>query len=204
MRLPARMLSALPLSTAVLLGSAGLAGCAGNTIPETPVVQADVPAEAWKTIGDRTKAGTVTGLTKHRDGGLTIYTATWRQGNKDHEVAVYPDGSLASVETEITRPELPPAVGQTADLLTRTREAKIVRYFREDEYRLNRLESTGYEVKVLTTSGEFEYEIAADGSIREMEGTDKAGNPLTPTFDPNNPWGPAPQAAPAEGAAKSE
>lgn len=191
MRLPSRLLNAIPLSTVMLLGSAGLVGCSGGPTSETAVVQAEVPAEAWRTISERTKTGQITGLTKVRDGGQTSYVAEWRKGNKDHEVEVYFDGVLKGVDTEITRPELPTAVGTAADLLTRTREAKVVRYFRDEVYSLGRLEKTYYEVKVTSARGEFEYEISETGELIESEGKDRDGKSVEPNFDTSIVWPPS-------------
>ncbi len=179
MRLPTRLLGALPLSTAMLFAAAGLSGCAGSKEIETPVVRQDVPAGAWRVIDARTRGGTITELTKISEDGRTRYQAEWRQGNKDHELEVEPDGTLVSVETEITRPELPAAVGRAADELTRTREAKIVRYFREEEYLLSRLEATKYEVKVVTARGETEYQIGVDGKLLKTETDEPESRPET-------------------------
>lgn len=203
MRLPTRLLGALPLSTAMLLASAGLSGCAHREATESAVVQQDVPADAWRVISTRTRGGTITELTRINEDGQTRYQAEWRQGNKDHELEVAPDGTLVSVETELTRPELPPAVGRAADMLTRTREAKIVRYFREEEYLLSRLEATKYEVKVLTSRGETEYEIGLDGKVLGSETSAREsheGDPKADTASPTDPADPVTPAAPAANA----
>jgi hypothetical protein len=196
MRLPSRLLSAIPLSTAVLLGSVAISagGCANRARTGEPVEaevkQADIPKDAWAAIERETAGGTITELTRvlQPDGGV-LYVAEWRRGNKKNEVEVKANGQVCCSEVEVARAELPEAFRKSLDEQTRTREAKTVRTFRA-----SRADGrTEFEAEVLTVSKLTELKFNAAGEVIERKEKTRDGKPIEP----------APESAPAAPAASS-
>lgn len=113
MRLPSRLISALPLSAAMILGPGALSGCQqrADRGDGQIITVKDLTPEARATIEREAGGATIADLRKVEDSPRGVYyAAEFKRGAQDVELDVGPDGLVYAVEESIHPMELPDAV----------------------------------------------------------------------------------------------
>ncbi len=150
MRLPSRMITALPISAAVLLGPAGCQKLQSSS--EKPIAMTDVTPEARATIEREAGGAKLMSLvTSEDDAGKPVYEAEFLRGQSEVELEVGPDGLVYSVEEAMSPAELPNAVRES--ILREIPTAMIT------------------EAKKVTKSGVVTFEVEAEMKLSSWEMT---------------------------------
>lgn len=104
--------------------------------------------------------------------GLKVYEIELKLNGQEFEVTVAPDGTIIEIESEVTIDGLPDAV--KAAIIKAAEGAEIEEVKEEVTYwvvTLRKLEipETTYEAELIKDGKEIEIELAADGTILELE-----------------------------------
>lgn len=171
MRLPSRLVTALPLSAAVLLGPSGcqMRGHGG----EKPIAMNQLTPEARETIERETGGATLKTLTTSQDdSGQVTYEAGFVRGTSQFELEVGADGLVHAVEEKLNPAELPDAVREA---VSRELPTAVV----SSAERVVKAGVTTYEVDAELRLSKWELVISPDGTIvkKDMTAFDARSKP---------------------------
>jgi uncharacterized membrane protein YkoI len=161
MRLPSRLLVAIPLAAALTF-SGGCQSANDATDDSTSIAIAEVPAPV-RAVFEREAAGSaLTNVTTSIEDGKRLYTAEYTRAGRNVELEVFADGQICCVETTMNPADLPAAVKATL-----AREAPGLAITKAELKQSKGV--TSYEVDVEGPGAEGELEIAADGKLIEKD-----------------------------------
>jgi len=164
MRLPNRLMTALPLSAAVLLGPGFVAGCQHRRAADgQAITMNDLTPEARATLQRELSGAKLGELSRKQDEvhGM-VYSAEFERGTGEVEIEFGPDGLVHGVEEDIALVDLPQAVRDAVD-----RELPTARIVEADK--LTRAGVVSYEVEASLRLSQWDLTLSPDGTVLKKE-----------------------------------
>ena len=139
-------------------------------IADTPALKLPSPARA--AVAAAFPGAVVTKVEEEHEYGLSLYEAELKADGKELEVTVSPDGIIVEVEMSVKAADLPEAVA--AAIAGVAKGARILEYEKEEVRAVPKLTALDepeviYEAKFVKDGKQYEVEVAADGTVIEVE-----------------------------------
>lgn len=151
-------------------GSMVVAACAFATVVAgllAPAVEArsfhELTSEAEAAVTVLFPGATILGVGQEREHGVVYFEVNLRDGEQLIELEVTPSGAVGEVETAISMADLPGAVGEEIDRLTRDATTAEI-----ERHEIRGVPEGGTFIPVDPPSVFYEVEYLADGVRREI------------------------------------